>query len=93
MSSTYYLAKRAFIFGIALGAVFFFVSIFSVMMVFGDGTAPALTHVMLELSNMPTMWFHLPSKWSILFGTAFWGISAGAVAFLFMLTVTKFRES
>jgi hypothetical protein len=74
-----------------VGIGFFFLSLGSIFLVGGDGTAPAITHLMLKLGNVPIALFGLSKTYSLLVAPPFWGVVAGACTFILLHLVEALR--
>lgn len=67
--------ERALGFGVFASATTFLLSMVSLFLVFGDGTAPGFTHFMISLSELPTRLLGLKgSKYLFVIGSLFWGV-------------------
>lgn len=74
---------RSLVVGCAVGFGFFVLSILSIVMVMGDGTAPKFTHFMLALNQLPFKIMEVPVPDSMLFLAAtFWGVLAALCVFI-----------
>jgi hypothetical protein len=86
--------KRSLIVGCAAGFLFLVFSVVGVIMVNGDGTAPAFTHLMLKLNELP---FRLVgarvSDKMLLVGAGFWGVVIAAPVLLIALAVGDNKEA
>ena len=65
---------RSLEWGVLAAVAFFLLSVFSLFLVFGDGTAPSITSLMLTLNQVPAGFFGLErSDKLLLVGSTFWG--------------------
>jgi hypothetical protein len=83
------LLDRLLVVGCAVGFGFLVVSVLGMMMVMGDGTAPALTHFILTLNQLPFKIMGVRTTDSMLLVAAtFWGVLA-ALCVLIVSVVGK----
>lgn len=75
---------RSLVVGCAVGFGFFVLSLSSILMVMGDGTAPKFTHFMLTLNQLPFKIMEVRAPDSMLFLAAiFWGVLVALCVFIF----------
>jgi hypothetical protein len=60
-------------------------------MVGGDGTAPALTHVMLSLIDVPASFFGWGQKSALLLASVFWGALVAVCTFALLQVIQALR--
>lgn len=73
---------RSLEWGVLAAIAFFLLSVLSLFLVFGDGTAPSITKLVLMLNQIPAGFFGLErSDKLLLIGATFWGTCVAAGVF------------
>lgn len=89
--------RSAFLLALAVGAgtgmAFVLVFVGAIMMVMGDGTAPAATHLMLSLADIPRTVLGTSRDSMLVVAAFFWGGCAAVAAYVFLLLFGLGREA
>jgi hypothetical protein len=78
--------------GTVAGVACFFLSLASLLMTYGDGTAPAFTHAILWLNRVPQSLLGTSSDRLLLVAAFFWGVVISAISFIGMLLSRLARD-
>jgi hypothetical protein len=86
---------RIFVISIGVGIIatlaFVAVAVGAIFMTGGDGSAPAITHFMLGLTNVPVKLLGLPHQGAVYPAGVFWGTISAAITFVLLLFTKMFR--
>lgn len=78
--------------GSVAGIACFFLSLASLLMTYGDGTAPAFTYVMLWLDRIPQSLLGTSSDRFLLVAAFSWGVVASATTFVGLVMYRLARD-
>lgn len=77
--------------GVLVAVGFTAIAIAAIFMTSGDGSAPAFTHLLLSLINIPVKLLGLPFEGAAGWAGLFWGTAGAVVAFVWLLLAKALR--